>query len=842
MPGIFATSDRWTFRVSSSFALRRDRKISPTKRADRSFAPSRRCLTHASRRASIQGRFRSSQRTNSDGTAQGDRSACTNLCDTIFGQPANPRFFNSDSRLDLCVATARFRLRGYGIGETKGHRGWHRVNRPTSLRLVHFAVATALANSPANFIFDFAIVLCVAAVTGLASRLLGQPSLLGYLLAGVVIGPYTPIPLFADVQRVHAMSEFGVVLVMFSVGLEFSFARFIRVVPRSGLLALVEISAMAWAGYVLGQSLGWTAIESLFLGGALSISSTMVVAKVFEDSPPQENVRELVLGALVIQDIVAIALLAIFTALAAGLSVSAEGLGRTIFDLALFLALLVGGGLVLVPRFVRFVESVGSPETRVVSAAGLCFGLALLAQSFGYSIALGAFVAGMLVAESGRGHAIDHLLTPARDLFVAVFFVSVGMSVDPLLVWDNLAATVLALIVVITGQFLAATLGGMLGGAGLRASVAAGLALGQIGEFAFIMAGIGTVAGVVGKQLLPVLVAVAIATSFTTPMLIRQSDRLASWLSAIVPSRLHAALSLYEAWIATLRERGPGDRSKLRRIAQVLIFDAAGLIAISIAGMLLHGRAMRAGDESFGLSPATTDIIYQSCIVAATLPFVFSIARAAGRFARLVGEQLLPLVDGNVPDFAAAPRRVLVVALQLGVIAIVGAPVLAISQPFSTGPWHALPIGLAFLFLLPVLWRDSGNFDGHLRAGAEVVVALLRQANTKPVTQTTSDKMQTISKSDSDAQLVADALPGLGYVEAVRIQATSPAIGRTLAQLHLLSESGLVVLAIAREQGDLHRPSGETEIMPGDLIVLMGARDAVKEACARTHEMVSSED
>ena len=213
-----------------------------------------------------------------------------------------------------------------------------------------------------TFLADLALVLCVAAPTGLLFRALRQPPILGYLLAGLVVGPYTPIPLFADPERVEALSEFGVVLVMFSVGLEFSIGRFLAVLPTSGLTALVQISALALVGYELGQLFGWSGVASLFLAASLAISSTMVVAKVFDERAPDPAVRELVFGVLVVQDVVAIAMLAVLSAVAAGAGVTAAELGQTLLELGGFLVALLVGGLLLVPRLVRLVDRIRQPR------------------------------------------------------------------------------------------------------------------------------------------------------------------------------------------------------------------------------------------------------------------------------------------------------------------------------------------------------------------------------------------------------------------------------------------------------------------------------------------------
>ncbi|MCA9715698.1 MAG: cation:proton antiporter, partial [Myxococcales bacterium] len=340
--------------------------------------------------------------------------------------------------------------------------------------------------SAPSIVTDLAIVLGVAAVTGTIARALRQPPVLGYLLAGLIVGPYIPIPLFADGERVHELAEFGVVLVMFAVGLEFSLGRVARVLPLAGVTALVQIGGMFWAGSALGQLLGLSSVGAVFLGASVAISSTMVVTKVFDLHRPPDEVRALVLGVLVLQDLVAIVLIAIVTGVAEGAGLAPAALLATLGRLLGVLAAVVLLGLFLVPRVARRVWAIRSPEVSTVFALGLCFSAAVGMQQLGYSPALGAFLAGMLVAESGLGARYEHLVAPLRDVFAAVFFVSVGMSVDPRLAFEQLGASLAVAGTVFALQWLLVTSAGLLSGLGLRRAGHAGFALGQIGEFGFI--------------------------------------------------------------------------------------------------------------------------------------------------------------------------------------------------------------------------------------------------------------------------------------------------------------------------------------------------------------------
>src|SRR5882672_11801797 len=269
---------------------------------------------------------------------------------------------------------------------------------------------------------DLAMVLCVAAVTTVIFQKIRQPVVVGYLIAGLIVGPYVPFPLLADEKRIHTLSELGVILLMFALGLEFSVRKLIRLGPTSGFITALQVGFMIWLGYVCGRALGWTPLESIFTGAILSISSTTIVAKAYDETPVPARLRELAFGVLLAEDLTAVVELAVLTTLASGAAVSAPMMTITIARLILFLVAFVGIGFFVVPPLVRMVVKVNRPETTLVASVGICFGFALLAEHAGYSVALGAFLAGSLVAESGESAQIEHLVAPVRDIFGAVFF------------------------------------------------------------------------------------------------------------------------------------------------------------------------------------------------------------------------------------------------------------------------------------------------------------------------------------------------------------------------------------------------------------------------------------
>src|SRR5260370_20223861 len=282
-----------------------------------------------------------------------------------------------------------------------------------------------------NFLEDLALVLCVTAIATVAFQLVRHPLVVGYLVAGMAVGPHVPLPIYVDPERIAQISDLGVILLIFSIGLEFRFRRLLRLAPTAGIITLMQVATMIALGYGAARLLGWTPMEAVFTGAIVSISSTTIVAKAFAEEQVDDRLRELSFGVLVAEDLTAIVMLALLTAAAAGQAFSLHSFAVTGQRLLVFLAVLIAGGMLIVPFAVRAVARLGRPETLLISAIGLCFAFAMAAEHAGYSVALGAFLAGSLVAESGEGTTVEHLIAPLRDIFGAVFFVSVGMLIEP---------------------------------------------------------------------------------------------------------------------------------------------------------------------------------------------------------------------------------------------------------------------------------------------------------------------------------------------------------------------------------------------------------------------------
>ena len=425
------------------------------------------------------------------------------------------------------------------------------------------------------FLVNLALVLSVAALTSLVFQRLRQPVVFGYLVAGMIVGPNIPVPLVADQAMVRTLAELGVILLMFSIGLEFSMRRLLQVGGAAGIAAIAETSVMMLLGFLAGRLLGLTALESIFLAAIVAISSTTIIVKAFAEHGVRGRVKEIVLGILIVEDLIAILLIAILTAVGEGEGLSPREVVATTLRLALFLAGLVGVGLLTVPRLIRAAVRSERAETILVSSMGVCFAASLLALSLGYSVALGAFIAGALVAESGQEKAVEHLVTPVRDLFVAIFFVAVGMLFDPSVLVDYWWMVLALVVIVIAGKVLAVSSGVFLIGEGLRPAVQAGMSLAQIGEFSFIVASVGLATGSTREFLLPVVVAVSAITTLTTPALIRAAPRVAKLVDAKLPGPLQTFVALYGSWFERLRS-APRSWAKSRPASLARARDRRG--------------------------------------------------------------------------------------------------------------------------------------------------------------------------------------------------------------------------------------------------------------------------
>ena len=678
---------------------------------------------------------------------------------------------------------------------------------------------------PHAFLQNLAVVLCVAAVATVLFQRLHQPVVFGYLLAGMIIGPHIRIPLVADPQTVRALSELGVILLMFSLGLEFSVRKLVQVSQKAGAVALFECSIMVSVGYLVGQMLGLTRMESIFVGAIVGISSTTIIVKAFQEQKVKGRVTELVFGILIIEDLIAIFLLTILTTISRSGAVSPTDILVTAMRLAMFLAALIGFGILIVPRAIRAVQKLGQPETTLVASIGICFAAALIALAFGYSVALGAFIAGSLVAESGHEIEIETLVRPVRDMFAAIFFVSVGMIIDPAALTEHWKAVLALTLAVIIGKVLAVTIGAFLAGHGRRTAMKAGMSLAQIGEFSFIIASVGVASGVVRSWLYPVAIGVSAITTLTTPLLIKLSNRAAASIDRWLPEPIQTVAALYGSWIERVRNspRVPTERSATNRTIRIILLDGALITTVVIGVDVEIDRLSQILGNLTGMTADRVRFMVVLIAGLVTVPLIYGLitsARALGN--RLARRAFADAQTGKV-DPADAPRRALVILVQVAVVLAVGIPVVAITEPFLPPYQGAFVLAVLMLLLLVALWRNASNLQGHARAGAQIIASAL------------ANQMASIDGASDETTLLEDVnaiLPGLGEPVAIRVIPQSIAVGKSLAQLNLRGATGATVLAIRRGAEQIPTPLGREVIRANDVVAVAGAHDALAVARA----------
>ena len=388
-------------------------------------------------------------------------------------------------------------------------------------------------------IADLALILICAGVMTLLFKSFKQPIVLGYIVAGFLASPNMPyMPSVTDGHGIHVWSEIGVIFLLFALGLEFSFKKILKMGAAPIIAAVCIILAMMYVGACTGELFGWSQMDCIYLGGMLAMSSTTIIFKAFDDMGlRQQRFAGLVLSVLIIEDILAIVLMVMLSTLAVSKEFEGSQMRESIMTLGLYLVLWFTVGLYFIPLALRKLKPLMNDETLLITALALCFGMVVAASAAGFSAAFGAFVMGSILAETVEAEQIEHLVAPVKNLFGAIFFVSVGMMVDVNLIIEYIVPIISIIAAVMLGQTILSTCGFLLSGQSLKTSMKCSFSLTQIGEFAFILATLGTSLGVTSDFLYPIVVAVSVFTTFTTPYMIRLAEPAYNAISRILPAK-----------------------------------------------------------------------------------------------------------------------------------------------------------------------------------------------------------------------------------------------------------------------------------------------------------------
>jgi len=399
-------------------------------------------------------------------------------------------------------------------------------------------------------IYDLAVILAVAGIMSFLFQWIKQPVVLGYIAAGVIVGPYTPpFVLVGDIEGIRTWAELGVVFLMFTLGLEFSFRKLISVGVTASITAALEVGFFLISGHYLGVLFGWSSMDGLFLGAMLAISSTTIIIKALEELKLKNHrFARLIFGVLIVEDLFAILLLVALTTIATTKVFSPMALASATLNLFFVVGSWFVTGYFLVPKLITLVAKKKNNEMLTLISIGLCLLLVVLANHLGYSPALGAFIMGSILAETKLIHQIENLMIPLRDLFGAIFFVSIGMLIDPQALWEHRIVIGILCTVTIIGKIFITASGALVSGQSFRNSLQVGFGLAQIGEFSFIIATLGKTLNATSEKLYPIGVAVSMVTTFATPYLIKYSGPVSIWAEYHLPIKVKRQLGRYTSW------------------------------------------------------------------------------------------------------------------------------------------------------------------------------------------------------------------------------------------------------------------------------------------------------
>jgi CPA2 family monovalent cation:H+ antiporter-2 len=434
-------------------------------------------------------------------------------------------------------------------------------------------------------ITDLALILISAAVISLLFKWLKQPVVLGYIIAGFFVGPnFNLFPSVVETESVTIWAEIGVLFLLFGLGLEFSFKKLLKVGGVAAITAIIGVGMTMFTGYIIGQLLGWNSMDCLFLGGILGIASTTIIIKAFDElGVKSQRFSGMVMGILVVEDIVAVVLMVVLSTISVSRTFEGMEMVFSLLKLIFFLVLWFVSGIYFLPSLLRSVRKLLNEETLLILSLALCFSMVVLATNAGFSPALGAFIMGSLLAETTKAEKIEHGIKSLQSLFGAIFFVSVGMLINPEMLVLHAIPIALSTIVLLFGKPLFVTIGALITGQPLKVSVQSGMSLSQIGEFSFIIATLGLTLNVTSDFLYPIAVAVSVITTFTTPFMIRLSVPFHKFLEVRLPKKWISKLNTYSLGAQKVTEASDWKKILQFYFTNTLIFSVVIISLILIS-------------------------------------------------------------------------------------------------------------------------------------------------------------------------------------------------------------------------------------------------------------------
>ncbi len=653
-----------------------------------------------------------------------------------------------------------------------------------------------------NLVRDLAVILISAGIFTIISKALKQPLILGYIIAGFLIGPH--IRFFFNIssaEAVHQWSEIGLIFMMFGLGLEFSFKKLLKVGSGALVTAGTKFIGVFVIGFIVGQALSWTVMESIFLAGLMSMSSTAVVLKSYDDMGLKNKpYAGLVFGTLVVEDLIAILLMVLLSTMAVSNQFAGGELVGALTKLVFFIILVFVVGIYLIPTLLKKARRYLNDEILLLVSIGLCFAMVSIASAAGFSSALGAFVMGSILAETMESEHIEHLVSPIKDLFGAIFFVSVGMMIAPEIILHNWFVILILAVLVILTHIVFSAIGILLTGNGLENSVHTGFSLAQLGEFGFIIASVGVSLGVMRDFIYPVIVAVSVITTFTTPYMIRLAGPAYSFLLKKMPDGMLNRLNQMERTSkSSAAERSDWHKLLSAYFLRILLYSVI-LVALMIASRTLLepfvGRLLP------NLSKFVQNLITVGITLTAMAPLLYGLAVNKGS-ADVYAKRLMKAKPSN-----SWPIMGLLLGRFFLAIAFV---LVVISTHFDLAGWTALLLivgGVVFFLVSRRRVRErstsmESKFFDNLNAKE------VQARKNAPVTASIKAKM-----AGYDVHL-----------DKLEVSADSSYIGLMLKEIPIRDESGANIVKITRGSHVILIPDGEQKVYPGDELLTVGTEE-----------------
>jgi len=654
-----------------------------------------------------------------------------------------------------------------------------------------------------HLVTELAIILVAAGVFTVLSRALKQPLILGYIVAGFIVGPHLGIfPQFSS-ESVHEWSEIGIIFLLFGLGLEFSFKKLLKVGSSALVTAGINCIGMMVVGILTGSAMGWTTMESVFLGGLMSMSSTTIILKAYNDLGLKNRPHcPLLFGTLVVEDLIAVLLLVLLSTLAVSNKFEGSAMLLALCKLILYIVLSFVVGIYLIPTLFKKARRYISDEILLIVSIGLCFLMVVLANLAGFSSALGAFLMGSILSETFEGEKIEKLTSGIKDLFGAIFFVSVGMMVDPAVIAEHWLPILILTLVTMSGILICSTSGALLSGAGLDSAVHTGFSLAQLGEFSFIIAGLGCSLGVMRDFIYPVIIAVSVITTFTTPYMIKAADPVTSWLLKKLPAKLVNALT-------PKIDEGPKSKAEqnvwsmlLKAVSIRVFIYSIILVAICLAYPYIGKLVTRFFPIVPELGQKWLRMLFTLLIMS---PFLYGLAVINNARTNQAARTLIGKKSSNLW---------LIVSLMVFRVMIASFFVIAVvSREFRL-------TSLSLVLLLAVIVAIYCVSKFSLKKASRIEDRFFQNLNAKEL----EEKKNLVVTTALSNQLRGYDV----HIGSLVVSSDSVHIGKTLREMPFRHTTGVNIIKIVRGSRKIIIPGGDEVIYPADVLYAVGTSEQLR--------------